>query len=219
MRLEFPNHIMFTESHITKNLRQILEMNCEPSDELVTDLESSATLRRFTKGKTIIKQGEMCSHFVFIRKGLMVVTNVTDGIEDTLLFGTSGDVFTSLHSYQGGEPAIFSLIALEDSEVWLVEFAQMKRLFTEHYDMLLWMHNLMVDQLYTFEKRYTIFNNKSAEERFVNFLLDRYGSIKRAPIGHIHRIVPLKYIAQYLNITQSTLSRLRKKLVAGEGNY
>ncbi len=38
------------------------------------------------------------------------------GVEDTLLFGTSGDVFTSLHSYYNGEPSIFSLIAVVDSE-------------------------------------------------------------------------------------------------------
>ena len=209
---------MFAENHI-ENLRQILEMNCKPSDELVTDLENHAELKHFSRGEIIIRQGEMCSHLVFVRKGLMAVTNVTDGVEDTLLFGTAGDVYTSLHSYQGGEPAAFSLIALEESEVWLIEFIELKRLLAEHYDMMLWMHNLMIDQLYTFEKRYTIFNNKTAEERFVNFLLDRYGSIKRAPIRQIHRIVPLKYSAQYLNITQSTLSRLRKKLVAGQGDF
>lgn len=209
---------MFSESQTPKTLRQILEMNCTPSEELVADLEGTATLTRFSRGEAIVRQGEMCSDFVFIRKGLMRVSNVSDGIEDTPLFGTSGDVFTSLHSYQGGEPSIFSLIAMEDSEVWLVSFGQIKRLLATHHDMLLWMHNLMIDQLYTFEKRYTLFNNKSAEERFVNFLLDRYGSIKRAPIKHISGIVPLKYIAQYLNITQSTLSRLRKKIVAKESN-
>ena len=101
MRLQFPIHIMFAENKIN-NLRQILEMNCKPSDELVTDLENHAELKHFSKGETIIKQGEMCSQLVFVRKGLMAVTNVTDGVEDTLLFGTAGDVYTSLHSYQGG---------------------------------------------------------------------------------------------------------------------
>ena len=84
--------------------------------------------------------------------------------------------------------------------------------------MLRWMHSLMIEQIYAFEKRYIFFSNKSAEERFINFLRDRYGSLRRAPIKYISSFVPLKYIAQYLKITQSTLSRLRKKLVSRQYN-
>ena len=87
-----------------------------------------------------------------------------------------------------------------------MSYANMKRILATHHDMLLWMHDLMIEQIYAFEKRYVFFSNKSAEERFVNFLLDRYGELRREPIKYISGI------AQYLKITQSTLSRLRKKL-------
>ena len=125
---------------------------------------------------------------------------------------------------------MFSLITVEDAEVWLVSYANMKRILATHHDMLLWMHDLMIEQIYAFEKRYVFFSNKSAEERFVNFLLDRYGELRREPIigtgdarsryeallkgrpQEMLNCIPLKYIAQYLKITQSTLSRLRKKL-------
>lgn len=205
---------MFSDHKTPRTLREILAQNCEPSEALVAALESAAEYRRVAKGKEIVSQGQVCNHFVFIRSGLFRVSHKNADVEDTILFGTSGDVFTALHSYYSGEPAVFSLIAVEDSETWLVSYEQMRLLLREHLDMMLWMHSLMIEQIYAFEKRYMFFSNKSAEERFINFLRDRYGSLRRAPIKYISSFVPLKYIAQYLKITQSTLSRLRKKLVS-----
>ena len=80
--------------------------------------------------------------------------------------------------------------------------------------MVKWMHNLLIEQLYSFEKRYLFFNNKTAEERFLNFLSIHSVQLKRTSVKYISSIVPLKYIAQYLNMTQSTLSRLRKRFVS-----
>lgn len=210
---------MITESHTPWTLRQILTRSCTPSEECTRDFEQAAVLRKVAKGEAIVRQGEMCDCFVLNRVGLFRVCNFTDNIEDTLLFGSSGDVFTSLHSYYNSEPSIFSLIAVADSEVWTISYSKINMLCNRYPEMVVWMRNLLIEQLYSFEKRYVFFNNKSAEDRFLNFLRMNYGSLRRAPIKYISRIVPLKYIAQYLRITSSTLSRLRKKLVTGEENH
>ncbi|MBD5189148.1 MAG: Crp/Fnr family transcriptional regulator [Bacteroidales bacterium] len=207
---------MFAESHIPKTLRQILSQYCTPTEELVREFENAARLVEVKKGKAIVRQGVLCDDFVFNKQGLFRVSHVSDGKEDTVLFGTSGDVFTSLHSYYAGEPSIFSLIAVEDSEAWLVSYRMMRQLEARHPAMLKWMHDLLIEQMYGFEKRYLFFNNKTAEERFLNFMRIHSVSLRRTSVKYISSIVPLKYIAQYLKITQSTLSRLRKKLV-GQG--
>ena len=204
---------IFEDTHIPTTLREILSRYCTPSEELVREFESAARLVPVKKGRTIVKQGAVCEDFVFNRKGLFRVCNVTDGHEDTFLFGTTGDVFTSIHSYYANEPAIFSLVAVEDSEVWLISYRKMRQLQERYPIMVKWMHDLMIEQLYGFEKRYLFFSNKSAEQRFLNFMRLHSVSLRRASVKYISSIVPLKYIAQYLKITQSTLSRLRKKLV------
>ena len=204
---------MYFDHQSPKTLRQILSQHCTPSDELVKELEEAAKPTSISKGKAIVRQGEVCDWFVFIGQGVFRVAHCSQDTEDTILFGMSGDVFTSLHSYYANEPAVFSLFAIEDSKVWLVSYKKMREILASHHEMLLWLSNLLIEQTYTFEKRYIFFNNKSAEERLINFLRDRYGSLRRAPIKYISSFVPLRYIAQYLNITQSTLSRLRKKLV------
>lgn len=209
---------MFPESHIPTTLRQILSQYCAPSEELMRDFENVARLVEVKKGRAIVKQGVVCDDFVLNKKGLFRVCHIADGVEDTVLFGTSGDIFTSLHSYYAGEPSIFSLVAVEDSEVWLISYRMMRQLESRYPAMVKWMHDLMIEQLYGFEKRYLFFSNKSAEERFLNFLRIHSVSLRRTSVKYISSIVPLKYIAQYLKITQSTLSRLRKKLVGQDKN-
>lgn len=207
---------MFYDSQNPKELREILSQNCVPSEALVRDLERYARLERFERGDVVLRQGEVCDDFVINRFGLFRVGNVTEDSEDTILFGTSGDVFTSLHSWYAGEPAIFSLSALEPSEAWLVSYARVRELLARYPEFKNWMLDLLTEQMFGFEKRYLFYNNKSAEERLLNFLKIQYGSLRRAPVKFISRTVPLKYIAQYLKITQSTLSRLRRKLVSGD---
>ncbi len=179
-------------------------------------MEKVARLVSVEKGQYVVRQGSVCGDFVFNRRGLFRVCNVTDGVEDTILFGTSGDVFTSLHSYYAHEPSIFSLMAVEDSEVWLISYAEMRELEEKHPVLISWMRGLLIEQTYSFEKRYIFFSSKSAEERFLNFLRMSSGTLRRTSVKYISGIVPLKYIAQYLKITQSTLSRLRKKLVSSD---
>lgn len=205
---------MIAESQTPKTLREILSLHCTPSEECIREFENAAQLRKVARGEAVVRQGEPCDFFVFNRIGLMRVCNVTDGVEDTLLFGTSGDVYTSLHSYYAGEPSIYSLIAVVDSEVWTISYYKMQIISARFPEIVEWMKNLLIEQMYSFEKRYLFFNNKSAEERFLNFLRINSVSLRRAPIKYISSIVPLKYIAQYLKITPSTLSRLRKKLVS-----
>ena len=203
---------MFSDRQTPKTLRQILSQNCTPSDALVDDLEKAARLVHTPKGRAIVRQGEVCDDFVFIRRGLMRVSHTAggDGGHDPVRdFGRRLHLAAFLPRARAG-----GVLAHHRGRrrVWLVSYANMKRILATHHDMLLWMHDLMIEQIYAFEKRYVFFSNKSAEERFVNFLLDRYGELRREPIKYISGIVPLKYIAQYLKITQSTLSRLRKKL-------
>lgn len=205
---------MFSESRTPRTLRQILSQYCTPYDALVEDFTRCARLISVKKGQPVVRQGEISNHFVFNRVGLFRVSHINGNTEDTVLFGSSGDVFTSLHSYYAGEPAIFTLSAVEDSEAWLISYDDMRMLEEKHPILTKWMNRLLTEQLYGFEKRYLFFTNKSAEDRFLNFMSIHSESLRRTSVKYISRIVPLKYIAQYLNINQSTLSRIRKRILA-----
>ena len=206
---------MLTDYNIPKTLREIITSYGQVGEECLCELENSVRLVPVKKRDAIVCQGEVCDDIVFNRVGLFRVSNVSDGVEDTLLFGSSGDVFTSLHSYFAKEPSIFSLVAVEPSEVWLLSYSEFNRISDKYPEMVRWFRDLLIGQLYCFEKRYLFFNNKSAEDRFLNFLRLNCDTLRCTSVKYITRIMPLKYIAQYLKISPFTLSRLRRKLVLG----
>jgi CRP-like cAMP-binding protein len=199
-------------------MRQILSRQFTPSEGFIKDMEAAARLVQVVKNDYIVRQGVVCDDFVFNRKGLFRVCHEHDGIEDTFLFGTSGDIFTSMHSFYAGKPSVFSLLAVEDSEVWLVSYSQIRNLLSQHEDAVRWLMSELLEQMYALETRYVAFNSKSAEERLENFLKIRFEMLRKPSVKDIFSIVPLKYIASYLRITPETLSRLRRKMLYKDRN-
>lgn len=66
------------------------------------------------------------------------------------------------------------------------------------------MRNLLIEQVYAFERRYLFFGKNDAETRYRNFISQRNG---------LMRDVPVKYVAQYLKIAPEYLSRIRRRIV------
>lgn len=201
------------------DLKAILSRYCTPSPELLAAFTRYARPAFIEKGHPIAEQANPCKDFVFIKSGLVrIACKFADGKEDTIAFGTTGDTYTSLHSYYAGEPSAFSLMAVEDTEVWLVSYDAFNRMSAQYPELVLWLRNLLVEQLFALENKYVNFANKSAEERFCNFLNLSFIKLRNVPVKYLSRVVPLKYIAQYLDITSETLSRLRRKLVKSDKN-
>ena len=72
----------------------------------------------------------------------------------------------------------------------------------ENHDLAFWMRNVLIEQVYAFERRYVYLGTYDAYARYEQF-------IKMRP--ELFTRIPLKYLAQYLKITPQTLSRIRKE--------
>lgn len=166
------------------------------------------------KGERVVKQGEMCSAFYINRNGLMRVVLQRGNVEDTFMFGTTGDIYTSMHSWCLNEPSAFSLIAVEDTEIYVISYSSMRRLMEHYPDLVRWLLEICFLQLYSLERRYIMYSSNSAEERLKIFLSRDEIRTDRVPVKTMMQRVPLKQIASYLKITPETLSRLRRKLVS-----
>ena len=182
-------------------LHEILNTYHPLSDDTCALLRECATIQTFRSRETIIRQGEHSSHFYFIDSGLARFSYVHEGIEDTILFGTDGDVYVDLQSYLYNEPALYSMICLDRTEVYAIPFADMHAICGSRHDMTQWMMEVCMNQLAVLEKKYAYFVDNDAESRYENFISQR---------GLAHK-VPVKYIAQYLNIAPETLSRIRSR--------
>lgn len=186
-------------------LSEALRHNYPVKDETIQKLLDVAEEIDVKKREAIVEQGKIATSLFFVKEGLFRVAYECGSIEDTICFGLDGDPFASLHSLYKRQPAQFSCIALIDSVVYKIPFSQITRIQHENPDLAHWMCNLLMEQVYAFERRYVFLSNYDATTRYEQF-------IKMRP--DIFCRIPLKYLAQYLKMQPETISRIRAKICA-----
>ena len=191
---------------LAKSFRKIYHIE----DATLERLQASLSRKTFVKGERIITQGCVSNHLFIIEKGIVrcFYENLDETTETTLLFGIEGNLFTSLASVVYGQPSQTSYEALSDVTVLSISFDDFWKLCDECPDLMRWQSHYQLYQLYTLEKRATLTGIGDAYTRYMQY-------IKMRGKETISKI-PLKYISQYLNISQETLSRIRNRIARGE---
>ena len=191
---------------LAKSFRKIYHIE----DATLEHLHASLSRKTFVKGERIITQGCVSNHLFIIEKGIVrcFYENLDEATETTLLFGIEGNLFTSLASVVYGQPSQTSYEALSDVTVLSISFDDFWKLCDECPDLMRWQSHYQLYQLYTLEKRATLTGIGDAYTRYMQY-------IKMRGKETISKI-PLKYISQYLNISQETLSRIRNRIARGE---
>lgn len=191
---------------LAKSFRKIYHIE----DATLERLQASLSHNTFVKGERIITQGVISNHLFIIEKGIVrcFYENLDEATETTLLFGIEGNLFTSLASVVYGQPSQTSYEALSDVTILSISFDDFWKLCDECPDLMRWQSHYQLYQLYTLEKRATLTGIGDAYTRYMQY-------IKMRGKETISKI-PLKYISQYLNISQETLSRIRNRIARGE---
>ena len=191
---------------LAKSFRKIYHIE----EATLERLQASLSHKTFVKGERIITQGVISNHLFIIEKGIVrcFYENLDEATETTLLFGIEGNLFTSLASVVYGQPSQTSYEALSDVTVLSISFDDFWKLCDECPDLMRWQSHYQLYQLYTLEKRATLTGIGDAYTRYMQY-------IKMRGKETISKI-PLKYISQYLNISQETLSRIRNRIARGE---
>lgn len=194
-------------------LEEILRAFCNPSPDLINDFTRSAQLYHASRYDTIVAQDQICDRFIILRSGMTRIVHRTDDSEDTLLFGTSGDVFTAMQSYVYGKPSRLGVEAITRSEYWAISYHRFRSMTERYPELITWLSNYLMGQTATLEDFYLTLKFKSAEERLLR-LIDRERSyFEPEKFDKLTKIVPSRILAQYLGITPSSLSRIRRNLI------
>lgn len=171
-------------------------------------LKANAEERIFHRRDLLITQGEKCDSVYFIKVGLARSYFLSEEIEETNMFAIEGDIITSMTSFVNDKEAIFSLEALTDMIVYCVSFSAIKKLMMEDCGFQTWVIGLLAGQLAALETRFPYRGGGySAYRRYSEFMSRRASKYMR--------LIPLKYIAQYLHMTPQTLSKIRR-MAAGK---
>lgn len=164
----------------------------------------------FCKNDTIIKEGNISNEYYLIKKGLFR-SYVIDykGNEITTDFLGPNDILIEVASLFLRIPSKESIQALTDCEVYKINFNNFQNLYSTIEGFTEWGRSWMSHQLFMAKHRAVTMHTQSASQRYLELMSQNPQIIKE---------VPLKYIATYLGITDTSLSRIRKEMLSQTEN-
>ncbi|MBR9855494.1 MAG: Crp/Fnr family transcriptional regulator [Algicola sp.] len=156
------------------------------------------------KNQTIVQSGSMCHEYYLIECGVFRSSIYNyDGEEVTTDFFNDNEVLIDSSSLFQRIPALESIQALTDGVLWKIEYETFQELFHKIEGFREWGRTWMANELFISKQRSLSMITLTATERYLNLIKEKPQVIKQ---------VPLKYIASYLGITDTSLSRIRKEL-------
>ncbi|MBO0358108.1 Crp/Fnr family transcriptional regulator [Hymenobacter sp. BT186] len=170
----------------------------------LNELEPLFTPRHLAKHEVLTRQGETSRYGAFVVQGCLR-SFVTDERqkEHILQFAPETWWISDQHSLTRHEPALFSIDAIEASDVLLfgAEFYALLQTFGPEFQAFF--YRLLQNSLVAMQRRLIGVLSEPAETRYQDFL-HLYPTLARR--------LPLRYIAAYLGITPESLSRIRGEL-------
>ena len=174
------------------------------TNEEVETINSYFQIKKLRKRQYLLQSGDVCRFKAYVEKGILKQYSVDKkGTEHIVQFATEGWIISDLSSFMSGEPAVYNIDALEETELLIIKKSEQKELFKKvpKYEVFT---RLEITNAYSMlQKRLTAMISTSMEERYLEFI-SRYPNITQR--------VPQHMIASYLGLNPETLSRIRKKL-------
>jgi CRP-like cAMP-binding protein len=159
--------------------------------------------RAFRKGDLVLKEGMQCTDYHFLCSGFMRAWTIDlQGHEVTTGLYPAGNVVFEVYSFFKHVPARENIQAATDCSTLCINFAGLQDAFHSLPEFREFGRSLLVNAYAGLKQRMLSGLHDTAEQRYKNLLTS-------AP--EVFQHVPLKHIASYLGITDTSLSRIRKE--------
>ena len=181
-------------------IEQIVPIPRQKVEEIAANFQEI----QIRKNEFFIKLGRVCNSYLFLENGFIrSYTFDLNGNEVTTDFYSSNQVVFEVGSFFQKTLSKENFQALEDSYGWYIDFDQLQILFHSIPEFREFGRMILVKGFISFKDRALSLINESAEQRYETLINARPEIFQRAP---------LKYIASYLGITDTSLSRIRREL-------
>ena len=172
------------------------------SDDTVRALKEKVVLCAFPKKYRLIEANRRCKSAYFIEKGMTRSFWVVDGEEVTTSFSCEGGIVFSMDELYYGKASEEFVETLEDVEAYRIRLDDLLRLFQTNIELANWGRVIHQNEYRRLHRSHRDCLTLPARERYEEFKRQFPQVCRRAQLG---------YIASYLGITLSTLSRLRAR--------
>lgn len=155
----------------------------------------------FNKGEVIVGVGQRNHYFYFIYSGIVKTWFVRNNRERVLDICFEGDLITMPTKER--KTSTVTVQALEDTIMMKIEEGKFEKLIQQSPELALWAYRQLRNII------------DSADDYYMNLAwMDKQHQYEEILTKHPKLVqkIPLKDLASYLNITQSSLSRIRASI-------
>lgn len=172
------------------------------ADDTIRILKEKVTRCQFPKKYQLVKADTFCKSAYFIEKGMTRSFWLVNGEEITTSFSTEGGIVFSMDEFYYNKKSEEFVETLEEVVAYKIPLAELIQLFQTHIDLANWGRIIHQNEYRRLHRSHKDRLTLSAKERYEEF---------QRQFPEVGRRVQLGYIASYLGITLSTLSRLRSQ--------
>jgi CRP-like cAMP-binding protein len=171
---------------------------------IVEETISSFDEKHLGKNEFFLKEGQVANEYMILETGfLRAFTYSVEGTDVTTNLYAPGGIVLEVASFFQRTPAGENIQALADSTGWVITFEKLNGLFHAYPAFREMGRSILVKGFADLKVRMLSLINQTAEQRYLTLLQKNPDIFQQAP---------LKYIASYLGITDTSLSRIRKEL-------
>ncbi|MBS0028020.1 Crp/Fnr family transcriptional regulator [Chitinophaga sp. 22321] len=187
------------KENLIQFVQQVLPMSRPKAEQLAAKFMPM----KIERNGYVLKEGKVCHESHFIESGIVrSYTYDVEGNEVTTAFYAKNTFATDLLSFFKRSPAREYIQAITDCETWYISYDDMQASFHTIPEFREFGRLNIVNQYSILKERMLSMLQETAEQRYSHL-------INSSP--EIFQDVPLKYIATYLGITDTSLSRIRKE--------
>lgn len=155
------------------------------------------------KGRHLLKPKQNCSYLAFIQKGsFRVYYYDLKGKEIVTWFSFSEMIITDMLGFYTTGRSQFYVEALEDSIIYKITRQDLEMLYSKYPTYQECGRKFAEEALTMLMQRTLSLQTQTAEERYKELL----------QVPEFMQKIPLKYLASYLGITDTSLSRIRRNI-------
>ena len=186
------------------NLKKFISRFVTLSDAGLEEIAHKFKRKVVKKNDYLWRQGDTCKDFAFVDKGCLRLYYVKDGIEISVWFAFQHSSAIEVYSFISENPSDYFLQAIDDSEVLYLPKTELKKLYQYQPKMQEMMRNFWEAVLLDLIGRFTALQKDSAEKRYLDLLNTQPDYLET---------IPQKYLASFIGVTPTSLSRIRKKII------
>lgn len=187
------------KDNLIQFVQSVLPMSTGKAEQLVEKFKP----KKIAKNAYLLKEGSVCNETHFIEKGIMrsYIYDV-EGNDITTAFSSPKMHTSDFLSFFKRMPSKEYIQALTDCETWYITYDDMQANFHAMPEFREFGRLNIINQYGVLKERMLSMIQQTAEQRYANLIHSNPEVIQH---------VPLKYIATYLGITDTSLSRIRKE--------